>query len=340
MESVNGKSNAVSINSRNFPSIKLLSQKKITNEYIVNSAVNNQVQAQLAVVLTTNEVLHWDIINQVKLLSIKGHGKSITGIKFSTETPSVLFTGSLDGQIHVWDLRSSASPVQTFSDDSDGPLKPFTCFDLNLDEKFLCAGTELIRDDSFIIFWDRRTSKSFGGYWNSHTDEITHVEFSSTCNSSVATASLDCLINIFDLTQSTEDDALVNTLNTEASVIKFTWGTDDHISCITGNEDYQFWSAEQTKPLLLKTRDDISLDSESKIDCLINTFQASQSFYLAAGTYHGSVQLYCQKGKHLKSVGLLADGHTDVVRTISYNKGHCLVTGGEDGQICTWKICL
>ncbi|GFW91332.1 hypothetical protein TNCV_737462 [Trichonephila clavipes] len=54
----------------------------------------------------------------------------------------------------------------------------------------------------------------------------------------------------------------------------------------------------------------------------------------------GSIQLYCQKKKSIKTIGLLKNGHTDIVRTISYNKGHFLLTGGEDGQICTWKITL
>ncbi|GFR28556.1 WD repeat-containing protein 89 [Trichonephila clavata] len=319
--------------------IKLLSKKKISDEYILNSAVNNLVQAQSAVVLATHEVLQFDVTNETKILCVKGHEKLITGIKFSSKTPSLLFTSSVDGKIHAWDLRSSTSPVQSFLDDTDGSLKPFTCFDFNMDETHLCAGTELIRDDSFILFWDQRTSKTLGGYWNSHTDDITHVQFSSTCDSGLATSSLDGLINIFDTTQSSEDKALINTLNTECSVNKFAWALDDHVSCITGNEEYQFWSVEETKPSVL-SREDISTDSKCKIDFLIDTFVAGQSFCLATGTNSGSVQLYRRKKKFLKNIGSLKDGHTDIVRTISYNKGHCLVTGGEDGRICTWKISL
>ncbi|GFY76281.1 WD repeat-containing protein 89 [Trichonephila inaurata madagascariensis] len=333
-------SNGDSDDDAKFPPIKLLLKKKISDEYILHSAVNNLVQGQFAVVLTTHEILQFDVTKQTKILSVKGHEKSITGIKFSSKTPSLLFTSSIDGNIHAWDLRSSTSPVQSFSDDSDGPLKPLTCFDFNLDETHLCAGTELIRSDSFILFWDQRTSEKLGGYWNSHTDEITQVQFSSTCDSGLATSSVDGLINIFDLTQSTDDEALINTLNTECSVNKFAWGLDDHVSCITGNEEYQFWSVEETKPSVSSSRESISTDSQCNIDYLIDTFVAGQSFCLAAGTNKGSVQLYCQKKKSLKTIGLLKNGHTDIVRTISYNKGHFLLTGGEDGQICTWKISL
>ncbi|XP_055948600.1 WD repeat-containing protein 89-like [Argiope bruennichi] len=332
--------NGDSLTNGNTSYVKLVSKQNITKEYILHLAVNNQAQPQLAVALSTNEILYFDVMTQAKSTTYKGHEKSVTGIKFSQETPSTFYSSSVDGSVLVWDSRSGASPVQTFSDDSDGPAKPLTCFDLNSDEAYVCAGTELIRQDSFLLFWDRRTGMNVGGYWNSHTDEISHVQFHSSCNYGLASSSVDGLINIYDLTQNNEDEALTNTLNTETSVNKFTWGPDDHISCITGTEEYQFWSAAQTSPTLSMTRDDLTDLSECKIDYLVDTFLANQSFYLVSGTNDGSLHLYRQKKKHLKPANVLNNGHTDIVRAIIPIKGNCLVTGGEDGQLCTWRISL
>lgn len=42
--------------------------------------------------------------------------------------------------------------------------------------KFLiCAGTEEVEGDSFLLFFDVRTATLHGGYWESHTDDITQV---------------------------------------------------------------------------------------------------------------------------------------------------------------------
>ncbi|CAL1261098.1 unnamed protein product [Larinioides sclopetarius] len=350
MDSANGDS----MNNGSSSFVKLLSKQNITKEYILHSAVNNQAQPQLAVTLSTNEILHFDVATQAKSTTYKGHEKTVTGIKFSQETPSTFFSSSIDGRVLAWDTRSGVSPVQPFvgfecvsfslrnfsSDDSDGPSKPLTCFDLNSDETYLCAGTELIREDSFLLFWDRRTGTNVGGYWNSHTDEITHVQFHSTSNSELASSSVDGLINIFDLNQNNEDDALSNTLNTESSVNRFTWGPDNHFSCITGTEDYQFWSAEQTSPALSMTRDDLTDLAESKIEYLVDTFLANRSFYLVSGTNDGSLHVYRQKKRHLIPNAVLSKGHTDVVRTVIPVKGNCLITGGEDGQLCTWRVSL
>ncbi|KAG8192187.1 hypothetical protein JTE90_009951 [Oedothorax gibbosus] len=291
-------------------SSKLLLKHKVTEEYILQSAVNNQENAKLAVSLSNMEILYIDNIKKIKTLSLIGHQKSITDLKFSRESPNLLYSSSLDGTILVWDTRSGKTPVSTFLDESDGDPKPILCFDFNVDEKFICGGTELIREDSFIIFWDIRFATNVGGYWNSHTEEITDVQFHSTSNSGLASSSVDGLINIFDLSQSTEDDALVNTLNVETSI---------------------------TSPTLTVMREDLSEKYKEDVDFLIDTFCVENSLYLASGSNVGCVQLYCQKENGLKQISALEDGHTDIVRTISPCQTGILITGGEDGQLCTWK---
>lgn len=60
-------------------------------------------------------------------------------------------------------------------DDTDAELKPLSCFDVSCDGRFLVAGTEVIKDDSFLLFWDIRSTNLLGGYWDTHQGDITQV---------------------------------------------------------------------------------------------------------------------------------------------------------------------
>jgi len=104
-----------------------------------------------------------------------------------------------------------------------------SCFDINCNERLIAAGTEHIGGDAFILFWDIRYGKKkisslpssnfLGGYWESHTDDITWLAFHPTKEDILASGSTDGLMNVFDLKQSSEDQALTYSLNTESSVV-------------------------------------------------------------------------------------------------------------------------
>ena len=47
--------------------------------------------------------------------------------------------------------------------------------DISCNGRVLCAGSQLVEDDAYLVFWDNRLPKPLGGYWNSHTDDITQV---------------------------------------------------------------------------------------------------------------------------------------------------------------------
>lgn len=49
--------------------------------------------------------------------------------------------------------------------------------DVNYNSRIVCCGTEKVEGDAFIVFYDTRQSKLLGGYWESHFDDITDVNF-------------------------------------------------------------------------------------------------------------------------------------------------------------------
>lgn len=74
--------------------------------------------------------------------------------------------------------------------------------------------------------------------------------------------SIDGLINLYDLTQSSEDDALIDSLNTESSIESLEWYYTqfgkDAIFCSTHVNDVQLWKLEEAEPFAHFHRDFLS----------------------------------------------------------------------------------
>lgn len=109
-----------------------------------------------------------------------------------------------------------------------------------------------------MLFWDVRQQKLLGGYWESHTDDITQLKFSPRDNDHLVSGSTDGLINLYDLSQQTETDALVDSLNTESSVEKlmlYEMNGKEFIFASTHTHEVQLWKAEDTQPYVHFTRE-------------------------------------------------------------------------------------
>ncbi|GAB6025749.1 hypothetical protein CHUAL_011731 [Chamberlinius hualienensis] len=249
---------------------KLATKTKVSNDSNITSSVIAISSCQsspklIATALTSNVIQIYNDESLCKIHSLQGHKKSVTDIQFSQSQPDIMYSSSLDGTIQLWDLRLSAA-VRQFKDDSKQRLKPLCSFDINCQESHLCAGTEQMIMDAFVLFWDLRNPELLGGYWDSHTDDITSVSFNSKQPKMVMTGSTDGLINIFDISQISEDDALQNTLNTESSVDQLKWCNEgERIACTTHNETLQIWDVEQVEIWKSFQREDFIADLKLKM---------------------------------------------------------------------------
>lgn len=77
----------------------------------------------------------------------------------------------------------------------------------------------MVQDDSYLLFWDTRSSKLFGAYWESHSDDVTSINFHPNHVHSLTSGSTDGLLNVFNLLESAEEDALQYSFNTDSSVV-------------------------------------------------------------------------------------------------------------------------
>lgn len=136
--------------------------------------------------------------------------------------------------------------------------KTITSFDINHNDRVLCAGTDQIENDVFLLFFDIRQKVLLGGYWESHTDDITQVKFHPKISDRMASCSVDGLINVFDISSTNEDDALLYSYNTESSVGNIDWHKNvfqkDLLSCITHTNDFQLFDVDESDLITSFTR--------------------------------------------------------------------------------------
>lgn len=115
-----------------------------------------------------------------------------------------------------------------------------------------------------------------GGYWESHDDDITQVKFHPSLPDSLATGSTDGLINIFDISNTNEDDALQTSLNTESSVHVINWHKNvfgnDNISCLTHTNDFQLYDVAESEIITSYDRNYIAGAIKVKSFYLIKNF--------------------------------------------------------------------
>lgn len=104
------------------------------------------------------------------------HKALLSGLKFDPGNDNIIYVSRVSGECSSFDLRSNEVTYK-YSDDSNGALKTFTCIDVNQNSRILCCGTDKIRGDAFLLFFETRQRKLLGGYWESHEDDITNVSF-------------------------------------------------------------------------------------------------------------------------------------------------------------------
>ncbi|XP_077863746.1 WD repeat-containing protein 89-like [Saccoglossus kowalevskii] len=271
---------------------------------------------------------------------LKGHSETLTGIRFGHRNPNLVYTSSRDGTVRCWDVRAKKSKAQQVF--TGYPGNKFTSFDVNCTDTIVCAGTESVGEDAYIIFWDCRSTNLLGAYKESHSDDVTQVKFHPTNADALATGSTDGLVCVFDISQRSEENALVTTLNSESSVSRMDWcgANSEYIYCLTHTEQIMIWDAvESTR---ITKFDDIrqnlgerGIEVEYLVDCFYNS--SLKTLVVLGGTHSGNLRLLTVGKEVLHPVNTLNGGHGSTVRCLQWdNSTESLITGGEDGMLSLW----
>lgn len=288
-----------------------------------------------------------------RMITLEHNQTPIVGVKFSPNSRNILYTATNDGQISACDLRAKGKVVAKFIDSTeDGKTKPLASFDISCDDRLIAGGTEHTGGDAFILFWDVRYNGSkienrnnlLGGYWESHMDDVTCLSFHPVKQNVLASGSTDGLMNLFDLTQPSEDLALTCSLNTESSVDRLGWLTDDSLWCTTHTHTLQLWNCEDASAYATFTRSHLAVSQNDDPDnCYLVRFHATNVFgqpFLLTGSSTA-------KGENLRCLNIMKNrletchdivGNKQIVRdSWIHEKSDCLVTVGEGGIINVWR---
>ncbi|XP_051507747.1 WD repeat-containing protein 89 [Myxocyprinus asiaticus] len=307
----------------------------------------------------SNHSVHLHCRETLRLVGdFQGHTAPVRGVRFSHLSPHLLFTGSSDGTLRCWDVRRpNSGSTQVFRSDA---THSYCSFDVCCNDHVLCAGTERVEEDSFLVFWDARmvqqgveTGSKQGGllgvYSESHSDDITAVKFHPQKADRLASGATDGLVNIFDLSLGGEDDALVTTCNCNSSASSLCWtGKDlDQLLCLTHAEGLHLWDLAQPDsddPFTLLSSTDartlVQLPDGASLEYFVGGTWLSDEgrILLVGGTNHGELHLLDCNGSGLKLIKSLKRGHSATVRCFQWDViGRSLLTGGEDGQLLQWK---
>ncbi|XP_062433250.1 WD repeat-containing protein 89 [Rhea pennata] len=278
----------------------------------------------------------------------------LNGVRFAHTCDSTVFSACSDGTVKCWDIRlATQKAVQIFS---GYPSNVFISFDINCSDLIICAGTEKVEKDTFLVFWDARgdtscasTSKEpLGVYSESHNDDITKICFHPIKPSLVVSGSTDGLVNVFDINKDNEDDALISTCNSDSSVSFIGWSGKDYkqVYCLTHDEGFCWWDlahldTEESITLLhiLDVREAVCTENSS-LNYLVGGLyhEKADKLLLIGGTSTGNIHLINCGLDGLSLVGTLRGGHAAAVRSFCWDMtDESLLTGGEDAQLLLWK---
>ncbi|OAV94027.1 hypothetical protein PTTG_06732 [Puccinia triticina 1-1 BBBD Race 1] len=188
-------------------------------------------------------------------------------------------------------------------------------------------------------------------YDQAHSDSVTALEFSPAGNTHhLLSASTDGLLAIHDTSLADQDQSILLTSNTGASLAHAQWLPADPKTIWAGSdmETLSRWDAEELS--LLKDYGDLRQDSLAKPDpswlqpvsyliSLANPSPTRSAYF--AGSQSGDVALVettDPEADRWKLLGSFNGGHSEMVRCATLHPQNGLVlTGGEDGMVCIWS---
>ncbi|TRZ01154.1 hypothetical protein DNTS_002834 [Danionella cerebrum] len=306
----------------------------------------------------SNHSVHLYSRETLRLLAeFQGHTAPVCGVRFSHLSPNLLFSGSADGTLRCWDTRRPDSdPIQVFRSDS---THSYCSFDVSCSDRVLCAGTEQVEEDSFLVFWDARmvqeveTGSKNGGllgvFSESHGDDITTVKFHPQQSDRLVSGGSDGLVNLFDLSLGGEEEALVSTCNCNSSASSLCWTGKslDQLLCLTHDEGLHLWdmaSPESDDRLTLFSSPDartlVQLPGETSLEYIVGGAWLSdeERILLVGGNSDGELHLLDCSETGLRLIKSLSGGHSATVRCFKWDViGQALLTGAEDGQLLQWR---
>ncbi|KAH8731818.1 WD40-repeat-containing domain protein [Phaeosphaeriaceae sp. PMI808] len=188
-----------------------------SNSYIykIINPLTTSTLEQLAIISSDDSLRFLDAATLAVLPdgNIKSSNEKVTCLERANDASSnVVATAGRDGLIRFWDSRARRKALEF-----ESPHKLISALVCDAQKNFIAVGIENPDDGtgvSPVYVWDQRTpSTPTLSLVESHTDTITSLQLHPNHPSLLLSSSTDGLINIFDTSQTEEEDALYQVIN-------------------------------------------------------------------------------------------------------------------------------
>lgn len=286
-------------------------------------------------------------LSTVPLYELK-HESSVNGMMRVDST--TLVSCATDG-VKVWDLRSGAKPTASFT---NCKLSAFLLVAYNPHSHLVAGGTEKVSVDAEVHLWDIRKpgSDTVKSFIDSHNDDVTYLNYHPTQSQYLMSGSTDGYVNVYDLTQEDEEEALHQVIN-YASVHLCKFITENKISILSHVESLRFDNlftsnyedGEKPEPRDLGDVRDLWNRCEYVVDIYPGTGTGSGSGYIAFGanSVHSLTVVPFDPTSEtivMDQAVVFPNAHNEeVVRDVLVIPGtNTVLSCGEDASINLWEM--
>lgn len=169
-----------------------LSESKLSQWKVSAVAFSNHSR-YIATSLDT-PIQFWDLKKRQIISIFTGHKRPIVALNFNANHD--VYGGDLNGDIHLWSVRSSNSPIQSLKDSISENLFPLTCMQLSLNGQFVAGGFE----NGGMKIWETNSlSGEVYRAFTGHSGKVTAISWSPMNTRLIATVSVDEKLHLVDV---------------------------------------------------------------------------------------------------------------------------------------------
>ncbi|CEP61347.1 uncharacterized protein LALA0_S03e00826g [Lachancea lanzarotensis] len=257
-------------------------------------------------------------------------------INSDTSNGSLVATAAEDA-VKIFDVRTR-DEVAILKNEKSAPF-------LSLDSRhdLLACGTELSGVDAVLQLYDvRKLGSPLRSFVDSHHDDITTIKFHPSDRNVLLSGSTDGYVNIYDLTQDDEEDALHQVINF-ASIHSSGWCSPKRIFTLSHMETFGIHELNDKQEESIEPRPVEFGDIRDPWDCsyVVDVYPG----FIATGKSddgHGELKLipFANEKVQLDGAVTIPQAHGDeVVRDVLVpaSNQELLYSCGEDGHVNIWK---
>ncbi|TGO12688.1 hypothetical protein BTUL_0084g00470 [Botrytis tulipae] len=286
-------------------------------------------------------------LNGQPLNTIKKVNSDVTCLKtIGNGDISIVVTAGRDGKVCLIDPRT-AGKVGEVQSDQGAPILSLACSNTN----GIAAGTELTNHQATVSIWDARSlAAPIVQYVESHSDDVTELQFHPTQQSLLLSGSTDGLVNIYNITISEEEEALHQTINHGHSIHHANFLSETDIFALSHDEKFSMYElvtnpeegVEEPAPVVYgDMRENLGGEYVANVLCrpdggaVLGTGRHSKNDFDLIQLKKGKPWVFAPETK----VTLDGAHGSEIVRSFCFLDSHrAVLTAGEDGQIKSWRV--